>query len=188
MEFDETSVLLGCIAGDDSDIEKLITQYKSGVFNLTFSLLNDLAEANEATQDTFISALTALPSYQDRSTLKAWLYRIAVNNCRNRLRKRKILQRLNNALEAIFRIQVQKFLSPEENLIEIEQDAGILSALSTLGEKHRLPIILRYFDDLSIADIARILKTNEGTIHSRLHVGRERLRLQLEKQSDLRGE
>ncbi len=60
--------------------------------------------------------------------------------------------------------------------------------MEKLGEEHRIPIVLRYFQDLSTAEIAEILQINEGTVFSRLHNGRERLRVELEKQAGFTGE
>jgi RNA polymerase sigma-70 factor (ECF subfamily) len=181
-------VISGCIAGDDSAIERLVSEYQGGVFRLALSVLDDPAEAHEATQDTFIAALSALKDYKENSTFKAWLYTIALNMSRNRLRKRKTLQRLNDTLQAIFRVQVQKTASPEETVIANEKDATLWKALNQLGEKQRIPLALRYFHNMSVAEIAEVLSINEGTVHSRLHIGRERLRVELEKQSGFFGE
>ncbi len=189
MDFNTSpQVISGCIAGDDSAIERLIYEYQNSIFRLTLSILNDPVEAHEATQDTFIAALGALKSYKENSTFKAWLYTIALNTSRNRLRKRKTLERLNNTLQAIFRVQSQKMSSPEEAVIQNEKDAALWKALNQLGERQRIPLVLRYFHNLSTAEIAEILNINEGTIHSRLHIGRERLRIELEKQSGFSGE
>jgi RNA polymerase sigma-70 factor (ECF subfamily) len=181
-------VISGCIAGEETAIERLILQYQGGVYRLTLSVLNDPIEANEATQDTFIAALAALETYRERASFKAWLYTIALNISRNRLRKRRSLARLNETLQTIFRVQSQKTPSPEETVIQNEKDAALWQALKKLGEKQRIPIVLRYFHDLSSAEIAGILKINEGTVHSRLHTGREQLRIELEKQHGFIGE
>lgn len=180
-------VISGCLAGDESAIERLIGEFQPGIFRLTLSVLNDPVEANEATQDTFIAALGALKTYRENSSLKAWLYTIGLNVSRNRLRKRKTLQRLNDTLQAVFRVQSQKTPSPEDAIIQNEKDAALWKALNQLGEKHRIPLVLRYFHNLSTAEIAEVLNINEGTIHSRLHIGRERLRVELEKQSGFPG-
>jgi RNA polymerase sigma-70 factor (ECF subfamily) len=60
--------------------------------------------------------------------------------------------------------------------------------LQSLGEKHRVPLILRYFQDLPVSEIAEILEISEGTVHSRLHVGRERLRTRLEQEAASTGD
>ncbi len=189
MDFADTpQIIAGCLAGDEGAIERLVQQYQAGVFRLALSVLDDPLEANEAAQDTFIAALRALGNYQDKSTFKAWLYTIALNTSRSRLRKRKAAQRLRNTLQALFKIQAQKTPTAEDAVIQNEKEAALWSAMEKLGEKHRIPIVLRYFQDLSTAEIAEILQINEGTVFSRLHNGRVRLRVELEKQAGFTGE
>lgn len=185
---DTPQILAGCLAGDERAIERLVAEYQAGVFRLALSVLDDPLEANEAAQDTFIAALKALENYHEQATFRAWLYTIALNISRSRLRKRKTLQRLSNTLQGLFRIQAQKTPSTEEAVIQNEQEAALWRALETLGEKHRLPIVLRYFHDLSTAEIAAILQINEGTVFSRLHNARERLRVELETQPGFTGD
>jgi RNA polymerase sigma-70 factor (ECF subfamily) len=186
MNFDFTSDLISaCNAGNEPAIERLICEYQTGIFRLALSILDDPAEASEATQDAFISILRAMKSYEEKSSFKAWIYTITLNLCRNRLRKRKSLEKLKTTLSTIFRIQSQKTPSPEDAIIQNENDAALWGALNGLGEKHRTPIVLRYFHDLSPLEIAEILDINEGTVHSRLHYGREQLRIALENISDL---
>jgi len=178
-EAESTWLIAECIAGNEDAIEMLVRQYETDIFRLALSILGDRAEANEITQDTFISALRALRSYQDyqdRKSLKAWLYTIALNQSRSRLRKRKIIERLQTTLTAIFRIEAQKQASPEEALIQTEKEAVLWNALNELDERHRVTVILRYFQELSVAEISEVLSVNEGTIHSRLHAAREKLR------------
>lgn len=178
---DTTRLLEQCAAGDEFAIEQWIRQYETGVFRLALSVLQDEAEASEATQDTFVAALDALPTYQERSTFKAWLYTIAMNQSRSRLRKRRVFEKLKQGLQNLLRMQSHKNLPPEEQVIQNQKDAQIWNAVDRLGEKHRLPVILRYLHELSPAEIAEILHINEGTVHSRLHTARESLRLELEQ-------
>ena len=174
-----------CIAGNQTAIEMFVRQYETGVFRLALSILGDQAEANEITQETFISALRSLPSYQENQSLKAWLYTIALNHSRSHLRKRKTLERLRNTLNSIFRVETQKQVSPEDSVIRGDKEAEVWKALNRLDEPFRVVIVLRYFHELSIAEISAILSVNEGTIHSRLYTARERLRNEL---NHLRGE
>jgi RNA polymerase sigma-70 factor (ECF subfamily) len=165
-----------CIAGNEAAIEMFVRQYETGVFRLALSIVGDQAEANEITQETFISALRSLNSYQETKSLKAWLYTIALNHSRSHLRKRKTLERLRTTLNSIFRVETQKQTLPEESAIQNEKEAEIWKALNKLDESFRIVVILRYFHELSINEISKILSINEGTIHSRLHTARERLR------------
>lgn len=188
MNEEQAGLIAACIAGDETAISQLIKDHQLGVFRLALSVLDDPGEANEATQDAFIAALSALKSYRESSTFKAWLYTIALNISRSRLRKRKALERLQHALTTLFRVQSQHPPTLEETVIDNEEDAAIWKALEQLGEKHRLPILLRYYHDFSIKEIAEILKLKEGTVHSRLSVGRDRLRSDLEGLFRITGE
>ncbi len=165
-----------CIAGNEAAIEMFVHQYESSVFRLALSIVGDPAEANEITQETFIAALRSLPAYQEKNSLKAWLYTIALNRCRSHLRKRKILERLRTTLTTIFQIETEKQILPEEAAIQSEKEAQLWNALNQLDERHRTVVVLRYFHELSVAEISEILSISEGTIHSRLHNAREKLR------------
>lgn len=91
MEYSDPARLIErCIEGDEQAIEIFVRRHETDIFRLAFSVLQDPSEAREAAQDTFIAALKALPNYQERSSLKAWLCAIALNISRNRLRKRKV--------------------------------------------------------------------------------------------------
>lgn len=186
MNADEPSRLISqCIAGDVHAIEIFVREYETGVFRLALSIVGDQAEANEITQETFISALRSLHSYQEKKSFKAWLYTIALNHSRSALRKRKSLARLGEVLTSILRVDTQKQKLPEEAVIQNEKEAVLWAALNQLDERFRTVVLLRYFHELSIAEISEILSINEGTIHSRLHSAREKLKNALE---DLDGE
>jgi RNA polymerase sigma-70 factor (ECF subfamily) len=165
-----------CIAGNEAAIEMFVRQYETGVFRLALSIVGDATEANEITQETFIAALRSLPGYQEKNSLKAWLYTIALNQSRSHLRKRKTLERLRTTLTTIFRIENEKQVLPEEAAIQNEKEARVWSTVSQMDEAHRTVVVLRYFHELSIAEISEILSVNQGTIHSRLHTAREKLR------------
>jgi RNA polymerase sigma-70 factor (ECF subfamily) len=169
-----------CIAGSESAIEMLVRQYEAGVFRLALSMVGDPTEANEITQETFIGALRSLPSYEEKKSFRAWLFTIAINQSRSHLRKRKTLERLRTTLTAIFRVEFQKQVMPEELVIQNEKEAALWSSLKQLDERYRMVVVLRYFHELSIAEISEVLSINEGTIHSRLHHAREKLRSALE--------
>jgi RNA polymerase sigma-70 factor (ECF subfamily) len=86
---------------------------------------------------------------------------------------------LRSALTALFQIETQKAPKVEDAIVQNERDQAVYESLNMLDEKHRTVIVLRYFHELSVAEIAEILSVNEGAVHSRLHYARERLRLAL---------
>lgn len=176
MDVQSSWLISECVAGNEEAIEMFVRQYEADVFRLALSIVGDTAEANEVTQETFIAALRSLRSYRERQSLKAWLYTIALNRSRSHLRKRKVIERLRNSLAARFRIETQNQATPEESILQGEQGSEVWHALRQLDERHRLVVILRYFHELPVAEIANILSINEGTVHSRLHSAREKLR------------
>lgn len=180
MKEDQAGLIANCIKGDETAITQLVEEYQLDVFRLALSILNDPGEANEVAQDTFIAALKSLKSLRESSTLKAWLYTIALNISRSRLRKRKALERLQHTLTSLFKVQFQSSPNPEDAVIDDEEDAIVWQAIENLGEKHRIPIVLRYYHEMSVAEIAEIMNLKVGTVHSRLSIGREKLRSQLD--------
>ena len=177
----ESSWLISaCIAGNEDAIEALVRQYETGVFKLALSICNDVSEAYEITQETFIAVLRSLPGYQERKSFKAWLYTITINTARSHLRKRRLTEKLKTTLTTLFQVEAQKSSTPEETVIQNEKEAVLWQALNSLDERHRIVVVLRYFHELSISEIAEIISINEGTIHSRLHTARERLKNSLE--------
>lgn len=183
-EAHSTRLIEDCLAGDEAAIERVVRQYESDVFRLALSIVGDAAEANEITQETFIAMLRSLPAYQERKSFKAWLYTIALNRSRSHLRKRKTVEKLRNVLSAIFRVETQKLPSPEDAVIHSQQEQALWDQLNSLDEKFRTAVVLRYFHELPVTEIAEILSVNEGTIHSRLHTARERLRQALEESAE----
>jgi RNA polymerase sigma-70 factor (ECF subfamily) len=169
-------LISACIAGDEEAFETLLRQYETGVFKLALSICNDTAEAYEITQETFIAVLRSLRNYQDKKSFRAWLYVIAINTARSHLRKQRLAERLRSTLTSLLLVDTQKSISPEETIIRNEKEAVLWKALGELDERHRMAVVLRYFHELSISEIAEILSLKEGTVHSRLHTARERLK------------
>jgi RNA polymerase sigma-70 factor, ECF subfamily len=181
---DSHQLIIAYLAGNQAALERLIQNYQADIYRLALSILGNSADANEASQDAFIAMVNSLDSYQHLATFKTWLYTITVNVCCSRLRKARTLANLNNVLRAAFHIQSQGIPSAEEKVIQKEKDAALWQAIGKLSDKHRIPLVLRYFNDLSVIEIAEIMGIHEGTIHSRLHFAREQLRAELEKEAD----
>lgn len=178
----ESSWLISeCIAGNEEAITTLVRQYETGVFRLALSICNDVSEAYEITQETFIAVLRSLQRYQEKKSFKAWLYTITINTARSHLRKRRLAEQLRTTLTTVFQVEVQKTSTPEEAVIQNEKEAVLWKALNSLDERHRIVTVLRYFHELSTTEIAEILSIHEGTVHSRLHTARERLKNALEQ-------
>ena len=178
-DIDPSRLIQECIAGNETAIETFVRGHEADVFKLALSIVRDESEAMEITQETFIAALKSLHSFKEIGSLKTWLFKITLNRSRSHLRKRNFLQRLSITLSTLFKEAEERQTSPEENVIQNEREAVIWSELNKLDERQRIVVVLRYFQDLPIVEIAEILNLHEGTVHSRLHTARERLRIAL---------
>lgn len=166
--------------GDSDAIQVLVQSHQVAVYRLALSILDDTAEAEEATQEAFISALNALGSYRGDAQFKSWLFSITINVCRRRFKQRKARELLFGTLSSLFRLKGEGPAHPEETIIRREAKTALWRAVEALGEKHRLPLILYYQHEMSVAEIAEVLDLRLGTVLSRLYTARERLRVALD--------
>jgi len=148
--------------------EAILQEYYGPVYRLAYSILNDPDEAEDAAQITFIRAYQNMGRYQAGTNFRAWLFMITINSARDLLRRQKTRNGLQNIVQSIFHLEDQPE-SPENMALINERNRALWQAIQKLDDKHRLPILLRYMHGLPVREIATILKTNEGTIHSRLH-------------------
>ncbi|MCW5874426.1 MAG: RNA polymerase sigma factor [Anaerolineales bacterium] len=169
----DAQTLARCKAGDVQAIESLVLEHKDRLFRFCLSILDDAADAEDATQESFIAALKALKNYREESSFQTWLFSIALNVCRSQLRQRKRRARL--ASSAALDLARGSSNNPEREVIESERADALWHAIHNLDEKHRLPIILRYYHELSVQEIAEVLGIAEGTVHSRLSISRLQL-------------
>ena len=165
-----------CQRGDKLAVEALIRQYQNYVFRLCYLVMRNEQDAEDMTQETFIRAFRALPRYEIRKgvSFEAWLYRIAVNCCRSRMRRKwyQVLPWPEPAPQLVTEPEEQ----PDRMAVQNEQRDEMLKVIDRLGAKHRLVIILRYYAGLSNEEIAQALNIPSGTVRSRLHTARQRLK------------
>jgi len=179
---DAEALIRRCQQGDRLAIEALIRRYQNYVYRLCYLVMRNEQDAEDMTQETFIRAFRALPRFEIRkgTSFEAWLYRIAVNACRSRMRRKwyQVLPWPEPAPQMVAEPEEQ----PERQMVLGEQRDRILGMIDNLGEKHRLVVILRYYAGLSNEEIARTLNIPSGTVRSRLHIARQRLRELLAEQ------
>jgi RNA polymerase sigma-70 factor (ECF subfamily) len=184
VHLDSEALIRRCQQGDRLAIEVLIRRYQNYVYRLCYLVMRHEQDAEDMTQETFIRAFRALPRFEIRkgTSFEAWLYRIAVNACRSRMRRKwyQVLPWPDPAPQLVAAPEEQ----PDRMLIQGERRGRILVAIDCLGEKHRLVVILRYYAGLSNEEIARTLNIPSGTVRSRLHIARQRLRDLLAKQEE----
>lgn len=161
-------------------VEAFVRAYQPTVYRFALSILDEPAEAEDAAQEALVSASRNLNRYRGESAFTTWLYTITLNACRKQMQKRRSAERLLNVLQGLLHLRPEHPERPEEAALHGEARAAVLRAVRGLEEKHRLVVILRYYHDLPVAEIAEILRINEGTVHSRLFNARERLRVVLQ--------
>ncbi len=176
-------------AGDERAFEELVRTYKNRIFGLLYRMIGNRQEAEDLAQEVFITVYRAIGTYRGEGRFYTWLYRIATNTCKNRmkyLKGRHYHRRVavEDAPEAPGEIEGPSLQSqvpgPEAATEGHRLESAIQRELAALDEEYRLLIVLRDVQGLSYQDILRITGLQEGTLKSRLHRARlalkERLR------------
>lgn len=165
--------------GNSHAMEELVKSCQPTAFRLALSILDDPDEADDVAQDAIIQAIRAIASYRAEASFQTWFYRIVVNNCLGKLRKRRARERLNRFLTDIVKRDSEKRREIESRAIKDERTDHIIRIINDLDTKYRLPIVLRYYQDLPIAQIAEILKVSPRTVHTRMKTGHHLIRKSL---------
>lgn len=172
-------------AGDAQAFENLVRRYSSDIYALLFRLTDSAEEASDLTQETFLSALKAIKGFRGEAELKTWLFRIAVNQSRNRFRwwrRRRGESTVSlDATVAGSEVRIEDTLAaddlgPEEAVLRSEREAALRSALAQLPEIFRIAVIMCDIEGFTYEEIARTLELNLGTVKSRIARGRSELR------------
>jgi RNA polymerase sigma-70 factor (ECF subfamily) len=172
-------------AGDPAAFAQLVEANQRNVYNLALRMVNDPQEAEDVLQETFLSAYTALPGFEGRSSLSTWLYRIASNASLMRLRKKQPeMASIDEPLELeegdSFPRQFVDWSSlPEGELLTEESRRVMDEAVAGLPEGLRIVFILRDIEGLSTQETGEVLELSEGAVKTRLHRARLVLREKL---------
>ena len=180
MDTDEAALIERCRAGDLGAFEPLVEKYRQRAYRLAYNVLRDPEEAWDVAQDAFIRAFQALPSFRGDSAFYTWLFRIVMNVARDRARQHAARGRAFGTERVDEkdwdRILVDQGVAPDANATQVEERERIVRALATLSEPHRAIIMLSDLEGLSYREIAEVLNIPMGTVMSRLHNARRRLR------------
>jgi RNA polymerase sigma-70 factor (ECF subfamily) len=176
-------------SGDAAAFDLLVTRYSDDIYGLLYRLTEDAEEAGDLLQETFLSALKAVKKFRGEADLKTWLFRIAINESRNRHRWwRRRKREKTFSLDAPVGDSETPFsetmsgasATPEENALRRERERFLINALKKLPDNFREAIILCDIEGFSYEEIAQTLEINLGTVKSRIARGREELRKRLE--------
>ena len=178
-------------SGDAAAYEKLLQRYQSPVYNLAWRLLNDPSDAADVAQEVFLKVFRNLEGFRNQSSLRTWIYRIAVNEAHNRRRWSFRHRRGEISLEEFFdhsesreRPLVDASESPFDFAMNQEAQLFMEEGLAAVSPVFRAALVLRELDELSYEEIAEVLDVSVGTVKSRILRGREALRRYLASRLD----
>jgi RNA polymerase sigma-70 factor (ECF subfamily) len=180
----EDEILIKKFLVDDMRaFDQLVIKYKDAVFNLCFKILGDYDDADDCSQETFIKVYGNLKNFRFKSSFLTWLYRIAVNTCRNRLssaqsRMNRTSVRIGNPTDnESDPVDIRdSSYDPGIVLEKNEQKKQIQEAIELLPHDLKILIILRDIEGRSYEDVSEITRVNIGTVKSRLARARNQLR------------
>ena len=189
---EEAAIVADLKAGTEEAFAWLIAQYHQPVYSLVHRILDDPSDAADTTQEVFIKVFRGIGSFNANSSLKTWIYRIALHEASNQRRwwfRHKFRETsiepgpetdghrgvpLKDSL-------VDESKSPLENVYDEELRSRVEHELKAIAEPYRTTLILRDIEDLSYEQIADVMQTSLGTVKSRLVRGRDVLRKRLER-------
>jgi RNA polymerase sigma-70 factor (ECF subfamily) len=175
--------------GDAAAFEELVTERSGEIYGLLFRFTENAEEARDLTQETFLRAFQSIDRFRGEADLRTWIYRIAINQARNRWRWWRRRRRESTvSLDATQGDSNQTLLStlaesaanPEQETLAHEREVALRAALGKLGQSYREAVILRDIEGFTYEEIATTLGINVGTVKSRLARGRQELRRKLE--------
>jgi len=177
----ERELVLQAQEGSREAFALLIERHQRKVFQMVYSFTGNRETADDLTQDVFVKAWLALPRFGFRSEFGTWLYRIAVNHAKDFLRKNKKIREvpLQDVGDATLAVEGNIETGEREKEARATREF-VRRGLASLPEKHRVILTLRDIQGLSYEDIAEILDISPGTVDSRIHRARRRLRSILE--------
>ena len=177
--------------GDQSAQGKLVQLWYKRIYNFGYKFFLDHDMAMEISQKTFISMCRNLRTLQDISRFKPWLYKIAINFCREEARKRKGNRSLSFDLvwnrdaedSPEWESSAQRYDDPERQLQQLELSDILQKALLELSEEQREIVIMKEYEGLKFREIAEVLNISENTVKSRMYYGLDGLKKILEKKN-----
>jgi RNA polymerase sigma-70 factor, ECF subfamily len=176
------------LAGDNIAFDKLILNYQNRVFNTCYRILGNYEDANDSAQDVFISVFRSLKKFRFRSSFSTWIYRIAINTCRNKLRSAGYRRRMKtvridapgNCKEESLSMEIgDDRRTPEKELTRKEKAIFIQNAIDSLPDLQKTVVVLRDIEGLTYEEIASITELNLGTVKSKIARARQKLRAYL---------
>jgi RNA polymerase sigma-70 factor (ECF subfamily) len=189
---EEASIVAELQSGSEEAYAWLIAQFHQPIYSLVYRVLNDPSDAADTTQEVFLKVFRGIKRFHGESSLKTWIYRIAVHEASNQRRwwfrhkakeismEPEVSDTAEYAAPALKDTLVDDSASPFDTLMQEEFRAQVEAELREVPEPYRTTVILRDIEELSYEEIAEVMETSLGTVKSRLMRGREALRKRLD--------
>jgi RNA polymerase sigma-70 factor, ECF subfamily len=188
---EDARTLRGLRSGIEGAYEELIERYEQQVFGMVFRLLGNQSDASDVVQEVFLKVFRGVTTFREQSSLRTWIYRIAVNEANNQRRWFGRHCRMEVPLEETrpehpnsIEYTPDPGRSPFEQAMDSETRTLIERALTQINPVFRTAVVLRDVQNLSYEEIADILQVSLGTVKSRILRGREALRRELTQRPD----
>jgi RNA polymerase sigma-70 factor (ECF subfamily) len=179
----DEELIEACRAGESSAFEVLVFRWEDKIRGAAWRVLGSEEEAREVAHEAFVKAYGALAGFKSEARFSSWLYQIALNLCRDRLRRRKTRATVSlEALEENGLVLVERGPGAQEQLIRDDLASAVRRAIDCLSAEQREVVILKEYQGLTFLEIAQTLDVPVSTVKTRLYRGLGQLRLRLESQ------
>nr|WP_260399775.1 sigma-70 family RNA polymerase sigma factor [Peribacillus simplex] len=165
---------------DESLLDEIMSLYGQDILQLVYSYVKDAVVAEDLTQEIFIKCYKALPTYNQQSNIRTWLWRIAINHCKD-YRKSWYFRKVSTAEEE------QEWTSTddvEEAVVQQDEDRQLAVAVMELPIQYRELIYLHYFQEMKLKQISEITGVKLGTVKTRMRQAKRRLKTYWEESTD----
>jgi len=178
-ELTDLEAIQAILAGDAEAFRGLVDRYGRSIFNLAYRMTGSVADAEELAQDVFLQAYSKLADFRVGARFHPWLYTIALNLCRNHVRRRKIIKwqplETQRGDEPVALDPAETAPNPEEALLARESEERLARAIAALPAKYREVFVLRQSQGLSYEEIADVTGRPMGTVEVQLFRARNLL-------------
>ncbi|CEG27187.1 sigma-70 family RNA polymerase sigma factor [Bacillus sp. B-jedd] len=164
-------------SSDEELLESLIDLYAEGIKKLLFTYVKEWSIAEDLTQETYISCYKMLKDFRGDSSLKTWLYKIAINKCKDYMRTKWFQYR--TPFEFLHERTAGEDISVEEKMLGKENDLFLARNVLSLPQIYREVIVLHYYEDLKIGEIEELTGYKQDTIKTRLRRAKNQLRIKM---------
>lgn len=179
---------------DEAAFNELIRLYQGRIFRLVFRMLGDRSEAEDVAQEVFITVFKSIDGFRGDSKLSTWLYRVATNHCKNRIKyldrrargKKKEYDEIaeHGAIDSATMNPSAHIARPDQMMEAMQKERILQQAIAALEDEHRELIVLRDIEHMTYEQIQEITGLAEGTVKSRLHRARHALRTKVLRLSE----